>query len=247
MKKTLNLDQRYPYAYETHLHTSNGSACGRNTGDEMAKACKKAGYTGIIVTDHFFYGNTAIDRSLPWTEWVEGYCKGFELAKKTGDKIGLQVFFGWEASYHGTDFLVYGLGKEWLMQHPQIKDATVEEQYQLVHEAGGMVIHAHPFRKEFYIPEVRLFPEYVDGVERINATHVRNFKDQEGENLFDKCALEYALKNDFPQTAGSDIHSVDLLGGGMAFSRKLENIQDYITAVIKREGVLLPAKPAFTD
>ena len=46
-----------------------------------------------------------------------------------------------------------------------------KEQYELVHAAGGMVIHAHPYREEDYIPEVRLFPEWVDGVEGINATH----------------------------------------------------------------------------
>ena len=91
---------KYPYRYETHLHTSQGSACGKCTGEEMAEAYKEAGYTGIFVTDHFFYGNTAVDRSLPWEEWVESYCKGFEQAKKTGDRIGLQVFFGWEASYN---------------------------------------------------------------------------------------------------------------------------------------------------
>ena len=45
------------YVYETHLHTKLGSACGKNTGKEMAIAHKEAGYAGIIVTDHFFYGN----------------------------------------------------------------------------------------------------------------------------------------------------------------------------------------------
>ena len=177
---------KYPYRYETHLHTSQGSACGKCTGEEMAEAYKEAGYTGIFVTDHFFYGNTAVDRSLPWEEWVESYCKGFEQAKKTGDRIGLQVFFGWEASYNGIDFLVYGLDKQWLKSHPEIRDCTVEEQYKMVKRDGGMVIHAHPFREADYIPEIKLYPEWVDGVEVVNSSH-RNPD-------FNTKAYEYAEK-----------------------------------------------------
>ena len=150
------------YLYDTHVHTSEGSACGQNTGAEMARAYQKAGYAGIVVTDHFFYGNTAADRSLPWKDWVEQFCKGYEHAKEEGDKIGLQVFFGWESGYHGTEFLIYGLNKEWLFEHPEIKDADVKEQYELVHAGGGIVSHAHPFREEDYIPEIRLFPDMLD-------------------------------------------------------------------------------------
>ena len=158
------------YLYETHMHTKEASACSHNTAVEMARAYKEAGYTGIIITDHFFYGNTAIDRKLPWKDWVEQFCLGYEHAKEEGDKIGLQVFFGWESGYRGTEFLVYGLDQEWLLLHPEIKDATVEEQYRLVHEGGGIVSHAHPFREEVYIPEIRQFPQFVDAVEGINTT-----------------------------------------------------------------------------
>ena len=188
---------KYPYRYETHLHTSQGSACGKCTGEEMAEAYKEAGYTGIFVTDHFFYGNTAVDRSLPWEEWVESYCKGFEQAKKTGD-------------------------------------CTVEEQYKMVKRDGGMVIHAHPFREADYIPEIKLYPEWVDGVEVVNSSH-RNPD-------FNTKAYEYAEKYDLPQTGGSDIHSTNLTYGGMAFAKPLKNIQDFQTAVINREGIVLPGE-----
>ncbi len=240
MSIKLNLTKEYPYAYETHLHTREGSACSVAYGADMAVACKAAGYTGMIVTDHFYYGNTAVDRSLSWSEWVEAFCEGYESAKEMGDKIGLQVFFGWEATYEGTDFLVYGLDKEWLLNHPQIKDASIKEQYRMVHEAGGIIIHAHPFREASYIPKIRLFPEYVDGVETVNATHVWCNRDAQGQVPYDIKAKTYAEKHDFPQTAGSDIHSVHLIGGGMAFTKKHENIHDFIHAVMHREGRLLP-------
>ena len=241
-RKKLRLPEGFPFAYETHLHTSEGSKCGRSTGAEMAVACKEAGYAGIIVTDHFYYGNTMPDRSLPWSDWVEAYCKGYENAKKKGEEIGLNVMFGWESSYQGTDFLIYGLDKKWLLAHPEIKDATIEEQYNLVHKDGGLIIHAHPFREASYIPEIRLFPDYVDGVETINTAHeVRNSL-PDGTVPYNELALAYAKEHDFPETCGSDIHSVDLFGGGMAFSHPIDNIKEYIAAVLKREGKLLSNK-----
>jgi hypothetical protein len=112
----------------------------------------------------------------------------------------------------------------------------VEEQYQLVHGAGGMVIHAHPYREAWYIPEARLYPEFVDGVEIFNASHYGKKVREDGRPLYDVQAAEYAAKYNFPCTGGSDIHSVNLLFGGMAFERKLEDVQDYMRAVLNREG-----------
>nr|MCR4895629.1 PHP domain-containing protein [Lachnospiraceae bacterium] len=231
----LRIHPDYPYVYETHLHTSEASACGKSPGKEMARACKEAGYTGIFVTDHFVYGNTRIDRSLPWTEWVEGFCSGFEAAKEEGDRIGLQVFFGWESCYKGTEFLIYGLSKEWLLAHPEVRDCTIQEQYRLVHQGGGMVVHCHPYRMEPYIPEVRLFPQWEDAAETVNATHVSVRSMSHNDPEFDAKAHAYSEENHLPRTAGSDIHVTKLLFGGMAFSHRLETPADYIKAVRSRE------------
>ena len=228
------------YLYETHMHTSEGSACGRSTGAEMARAYAKGGYTGIIVTDHFFYGNTRADRSLPWSDWVEAFCLGYEHAREEGEKCGLQVFFGWESCYQGTEFLIYGPGKEWLLNHPEIRDATIEEQFKLIHEAGGMICHAHPYREASYISEIRLYPEYVDAVEGMNGGHSGNpgsFKESHLE--FNERAIAYAEKYHLPLTAGSDQHSEDMVYSGMIFPRKLKDIHDFNRAVLGREALQL--------
>lgn len=235
----LNIREKYPYLYETHLHTSEASACAKSSGEEMAKACKLAGYTGIIVTNHNWYGNTCIDRKLPWEQWVDEFCDAYENTKRCGDQIGLDVFFGYESGYRGTEFLVYGVNRKWLKEHPQIKDATVEEQYTLIHEAGGMVIHAHPFRKEPYIPDVRLYPSDVDGVEGINATHSNHNSISHNDPDFDTKAIQYATKHQLPMTAGSDVHSTNIFGGGIAFSRKITSIEDYCHAILSGEDYIL--------
>lgn len=229
----------YPYLYETHMHTSESSKCASSTGAEMARACKGAGYTGIIVTDHNWYGNNCIDRSLPWNRWVEEFCKGYEHAKEWGDQNDLQVFFGYEANYRGTEFLIYGVDKQWMKEHPQIKDATIEEQYRLIHEVGGLVIQAHPFRKEDYIPEICLFPEWSDGAEGINATHSCHLSKSHNQPEWDDMAIRYCKVNGLPMTAGSDVHTTGIFGGGVAFRRKLTSIQDYCHAIVSGEDYIL--------
>ena len=87
------------YIYDTHVHTSQASDCALSSGAQMAQKYKELGYDGIFITDHFFHGNTCVDRSLPWADWVRLFCQGYEDAKKQGEKIGLDVFFGWEYSY----------------------------------------------------------------------------------------------------------------------------------------------------
>lgn len=227
-KEKLYIDAQYPYVYETHLHTSQASACARNTGAEMARACYEAGYTGIMVTDHFFYGNSCVDKTLSWQDWVEAFCAGYEDARAEGARLGLQVFFGWEACYQGTEFLIYGLDKAWLLAHPEIKDITIGEQYRLVHASGGLVVHCHPYRDEAYIPKIRIFPEYVDAVEGVNATHSCIKSRSHNKPEFDARAREYAEQYGLPMTAGSDVHSTDLLFGGMALQKKLDDVQAYV-------------------
>ncbi|MBQ8814280.1 MAG: histidinol-phosphatase [Lachnospiraceae bacterium] len=229
----------FPYLYETHLHTSQGSACGKVPGSGMAQVAKERGYTGIIVTDHHWGGNTRPDKSQPWEQWVDEFCSGYEDAKKTGDKIDLDVFMGWESGFNATEFLVYGLDKTWMKAHPELKTCSVEEQYKLVHEAGGMVIHAHPFREAHYIPEIRLFPEWVDGIEAINAQHSNPKVTGHYNPDYNHRAVSYGREHNFPMTAGSDIHRTDLLMGGVAFSHRLTSIQDYIETIKSREGYVL--------
>jgi len=237
--KWQDIKSEYPYLYETHLHTSQGSACAKCTGAEMAIAAQEYGYTGIFVTDHNWGGNTCVDRTLDWNRWMDLYSAGFYDAKKVGDKIGLDVFFGMEAGFDATEFLLYGLEPEWYKAHPNIRNAGIEELFHMIKSAGGMVIHAHPYREEYYIPEIRLFPEWVDGVEGINATHSNVRSTGHNDPAFDERAIAYAGKHNFPLTAGSDIHSTSLLGGGMAFRRKLKSSQDFVKAVLNGEDYIL--------
>ena len=61
------------YVYETHVHSNAASACAWNTPKEMVDAYKQAGYTGMILTDHFIKGNTSIPKNLDWDHRMHMY------------------------------------------------------------------------------------------------------------------------------------------------------------------------------
>lgn len=187
------------YKYDLHVHTKEGSACARNTGAEMAEMYAREGYSGFFVTDHFYTGNTAVPRDLPWEEWVGRFCEGYRSAKKRGDELGLDVFFGWEFGLGGgTEFLTLGLDEAWLLANPDVRRMDPVTYSTKVHEAGGYLIHAHPYLEASYVPCIRLFPRLVDAVEVLNAPK---------GDFINARAAEYALAYDLTQTAGSDSHN----------------------------------------
>lgn len=232
------------YKYETHLHTSQGSKCSWCSGAEQVENLKRCGYSGCFVTDHFFNGNTAVDRGLPWDVKVNLFCQGYEDAKRRGGEIGIDVFFGWEYCYHGTEFLTYGLGKEFLLDYPQINEMELNAYAALVHRCGGFIVHAHPFREAGYLNTIRLYPRIVDGVEAENASHL--------DPKFNDRAMEYALSYSIPVTGGSDTHEFwDFPGGGIEVSEKINSPADYlrllrsggITRILTRTDEYMTAQP----
>ena len=220
-----------PFLYETHMHTSQGSACGKITGREQAGIYRDAGFTGIIITDHFFGGNTAVDKELPWEERIDLLWLGYEDAKEEGDRIGLDVFFGLEQAFHGDEYLVYGLTKEYMKAHPEMEHWTRRQQLEEVHRAGGCVIQAHPFRIRKYMDRIRLGLLYCDGIEVANAGN---------DQLDDARAWKYGRENDLLMTAGSDNHTgADSPLYGVCLEKRLTSIEDYVRIIMEKHPVQL--------
>ncbi len=220
-----------PFLYETHMHTCQASACGKAAGKEQARVYKAAGYTGIIITDHFFGGNTAVDRELPWEERIDLFWKGYEDAKEEGDKIGLDVFFGLEQNIHHDEYLIYGLTKEYMKAHPEMEHWTRREQLEEVHKAGGCVIQAHPFRMRDYMDRIRLGLHFCDGIEVANAGN---------SPLDDARAWRYGREFNLLMTAGSDNHcGANWPLYGVVLENRLTSIADYVKIIRNRDSVQL--------
>lgn len=218
------------YRYETHLHTAVSSACSCFQPQEIVEKYLRLGYSGVFVTDHFLNGNTTVPRDLPWEERIDRFCGGFRAVRARAESTGLDVFFGWEYSYKGTDFLIYGLEEDWLCAHPEIMEMRVSEFCPFAREEGGLVVQAHPYREASYIDHIRLFPSHVDGMETINAC-----RDERCNRLADVLADEYALR----KTAGSDIHrAAQKALAGMQFQTKLRSGKDFAERVKRGGGEL---------
>lgn len=228
------------YRYETHMHTVQGSACGVSTGAEHVRFYKERGYQGIFITDHFFRGNTAVPRSGQWKDRIDHFCSGFEDAWNEGQKIGLDVFFGWEENFEGDEYLIYGLDKQFMLDHPEMERWSRREQYEQVHAAGGCVIQAHPFRMRPYLHAIRVCTRYADGVEVANAG---NTPEQ------DALAARYVKANGLYTTAGSDNHrsKADSTLFGVGLDYRLDSSADWVQHILNREPHTLLCDPARFD
>lgn len=223
------------FLYETHMHTCLGSACGVSTGKEHVRFYHDRGYTGIILTDHFFRGNTAVPRNLPWEERIDLFFRGYEDALEEGLKVGLDVFFGLEQNFEGDEYLVYGLTKDYMKAHPELEHWTRAQQLSEVHRAGGAVIQAHPFRIRDYMDRIRVGELYADGVEAANAGN---------EQLDDARAWAYAKEKGLLMTAGSDNHhSPTEKLFGVELEERLRDISDYVKLIREKGRIGLHVPP----
>ena len=215
------------YRYDLHVHTYEGSACARSLARDLMDFYKEQGYAGVVITDHYWAGNTRVDRSLPWEEWLRQFKEGYEHAKQRGDEIGLSVFFGWEYSFHGIDFLTYGLDIDFMKDHPEVREMDVLDYLNLVRANGAFVTHAHPFFEARYIPYFRLMPHHVDAVEVLNAPKT---------DFVNQRALEYANAYGLIKTGGSDCHGTDTkILSGIELPHPVNSIQELINALRNQE------------
>jgi len=217
------------YKYETHLHTYPVSKCAKASVCENLLFYKSLGYDGVFITNHFFDGNINIDSGASYQDKINFYFSDYEEALTIGNDIGIKVFCGVEISYKGTDFLIYGLDKEWYLNNPSIIDMKKSDELEFFIQNGALVIQAHPYREAEYIDHIRLFPRKVHGVEVLNAN--RNELENEMAGL-------YAKKYELIEFAGSDNHQGDKQKylAGMSFECTIPNEREFVDRVKKGEG-----------
>jgi len=213
------------FLYETHMHMFETCACAVSTAAEQVRAYKERGYTGIITTSHFLNGNCRRPVGKTWKEKMEWFYFGYQQAKKEGEKCGLDVFFGWEYSIRGSDFLTYGLDIDFLIANPSLYNLEIAEYSALVRMHGGYLAQAHPYRDDDYIEyKFPVDPQLIDGIEVYNSGRPSDINAK---------ALVFAKKHNLPMQSGSDSHDCENLRfpSGVKLKKKAENIFDIIEAV----------------
>jgi hypothetical protein len=227
------------YIYETHCHTKESSACASLTPEQIVELYLANGYSGVFITDHFLNGNTTVNKKLnnaTFQEKISVFCDGYRNVKKAANNQ-LQVFFGFEYSYLGTDVLVYGWDEQQLKNLECIMDMSMRDFCSFCKKNNALAVQAHPFREDFYIDHIRLFP---------NAEGVESFNSSRGE-LCNTLSEFYANAYKKISIGGSDCHHISQkILSGMAFDKKLTSEQDFINQlrnghgkIIKKENVLV--------
>ncbi len=188
------------FRYQLHCHTAPCSKCGAITPYDLVHSLYEGGYSGAAVTNHFFNGNSGIDRDFPWKKFVSCYEKDYLECRKFAAPLGIDILFGIEEHMgNGQEILCYGITPEMLYVHPELKNNSLELWYDTLSPLGVIIVQAHPFRVRSYVSEVGLFPsEFIHGIE------VYNFGNSEEENLQAEAA--FSDNPHFITTSGADAH-----------------------------------------
>ena len=215
------------YKYQMHIHTSPCSACGRMSSAELCQALYEKGYQGTVLTNHFFHGNSGVDRSLSWNDFVSAYEKDYLACLEEAKKYDLDIIFSVEeVLIPGLEILCYGVTPEILYANPELRDCTPERKVEILRQNGVLLIQPHPFREAFYIPNPGHLPlEFIDGVEvynRGNSTQEMNQK-----------AVDFANENPhLIKTSSADAHTVDRVDcGGIITEKRIKNPKDLVSTL----------------
>ena len=193
---------------DLHMHEKRYSLDSTLALEEIVEIAKKRGLDAICITDH---------DSMGLREYAEEYSK----------KTGFPIFVGIEYFSLQGDILAFGID-----HYPEDR-ISAQEFIDYVHEQGGVVVSAHPFRHNR-----RGLEGYLDILKGVDAIEILN-----GSTLPDAAmvAVQYARKYGFAITGGSDCHYPDKVGiCATYFPNEIKTMDDLISAIRNRE-----CQPAF--
>ena len=209
------------YLTETHAHTSEVSVCSQIMADELAECYIAAGYTTLVVTDHFNAATFAAHEFASYQDQISYYLSGYKrVVERAAGR--LHVLLGMELTLceNNNDYLVYGVTEAFLRQHEGLRQLHIDAFSRLAHENGLLLFQAHPFRNGMTV--VR--PNLLDGVETYNASQAHDSRNE--------IALSWAERFGLLQSSGSDCHSTDGVGmGGLVTERPITDSDALIDAL----------------
>jgi len=207
---------------ETHCHTKESSICAHTAAAPLIREYGKLGYKMVIITDHYYKSlwESEAMRGKSWEECIDIYLAGYRNAKKTGEKVGVNVLMGMEIQLDGCDpydFLVYGMDESFLKEHPYLNRMSMPDFYSFIHEKGFLMFQAHPYR----YGKTPITPITYDGIEVYNA-HIEHVS---RNNL----AVHFALEHDLLMIAGSDCHIAGgSARGGVMMPEEVDSIEAFV-------------------
>ena len=194
------------YKIERHLHTNHVSKCGHLSAAEIVKGYADAGYSALIVTDHYnrtTFDFLGIDPAAPGDK-LTPFLDGYRRVREEAEKVGIRVFRGAELRFDecDNDYLFYGWLDDVLAEPEEVFRMGIAGFAPMARAAGGLIIQAHPYRRSCTPAIAR----YLDGVE------VRNMNPRHDSH--NDRAEAYAEEYGLIRTSGSDCHRTEDIGLG---------------------------------
>ena len=194
--------------FDLHIHTSRHSPDSILDPFALVSRARQLGLDGVVITEHDWL----------WTEE--------ELEELRAAAPGLVVLTGIEVSAWEGHFLVYGVHNPFAIPRGMRVAALCRE----VHNQGGAVVAAHPFRWNQPFDEIlRKEKPELDGLELMT-----NNMDSECRKLAAEAHKQYSLAG----LGSSDAHQEEPLGVCYTeFAAAIRNGRDLVEAIRGRQTV----------
>ncbi len=194
---------------ELHIHSGSVSDCADVHESVIVERYIEAGYTSLVLTNHlskFTYKNKRFDHSAhSWDEKIDYYMNGYHIMKDAaGDRLNVLLGVELRSNLDDNDYLIHGISEDFLRSYPNIMDDKLQNVLNAVHEAGGLLFQAHPFRNNMKVVK----PIFLDGIEVYNG-HI-------GQESRNDIAYMWAEKFGLMKISGSDYHHEHhIIGAGI--------------------------------
>ena len=198
---------------DIHTHTYPTSDDSTLSPEELISRAKAIGLDGLCLTDHDGFWNPAD-------------------VEKLGKDNDFLVIPGCEVTTEEGHLLVYGLNEYLFGMH---KSAFVKD---LVDEAGGAIVVAHPYRRVYRETAPQDEISYSEMIARglrndvfniVDAIEIKNGRGTDKENEF---SGNLANKLNMPGTGASDAHKLSDIGTfATEFYDKINGLQDLIVSI----------------
>jgi predicted metal-dependent phosphoesterase TrpH len=193
---------------DLHAHTYPYSDDSHLNPEELIERAKRAGLDGICFTEH---------------DW---HWKDEDVARLSREH-GFPIFHGMEISSDEGHLLVFGLSEyKFGMHHASFVRGLVDD-------VGGVMILAHPFRRQVkYHPD----PDQIMGpacdnpiFDLVDAVETLNGRSLEKENSF---AIDVCRRVGLRGVGGSDAHSSDDVPScATQFERRISSLEELIAEI----------------
>lgn len=187
---------------DLHVHTSEVSACGKLTVEEVLRLYREHGFDAVVITNHFNRWTADHWAQRGVTDFVKLYFDVVREGKALAPKYDMTVLAGCELRFdcNDNDYLVYGVTEELLRDCETLFALDLAGFAPFAREHDLLIYQAHPFRDRMTVTD----PAPLFGIEVKNGCPRHDSRNDIAEAWADRFHLR--------KIAGSDCHRAEDVG-----------------------------------